>query len=308
MPKLLRYLCGMALVLGALEGAFRLRERELAACGDRILTKAAVLDRQGPVEVLFFGTSRSWDAISPRLFTEELEHLRPGLTLRGFNLAVTSATLETLESLAGRFARRPGLRLAVIELSGPQLELARPAADEEKSAITAFAERHLRLIRYRSALRGESLERLPELLFYPRRMDGSEILLVDQLRAAASIREARAEPVDLAPLRPAPLPAGAPSADPRAARLLAVGRLLRASLPVVFVVPPIQGGEPAMRPYAAALAVEFPVWDFGAAPLPPSAFRDTTHLDRAGRALFSRMLAAELARADLLPSPVSRRE
>src|SRR5260221_1773346 len=200
--KLVRYLLGLAAVLGGVEAAFRIWEPAFASCGDRVLTKAAILDQQGEVEALFFGTSRSWDAISPRLFAAELAELQPGLRLRGFNLAVTSATLETLESLARRFAGRPGLRLAVLELSGMQLELGRTAAAEE-DAITAFAARHLRLIEYRSALRGESLERLPELLFYPRRMDGSEILLVDQLAAAAGIAEARAAPADLSRLRPA---------------------------------------------------------------------------------------------------------
>src|SRR5207247_1746669 len=102
----------------------------------------------------------------------------------GFDLAVTSSTLETLEMLARRFGARPGVRLAVVELSGPQLELARPEPSPPVDAVSDFAARHSRLIEYRAALRGESLERLPELLFYPRRMDGSEILLGDQLAAA----------------------------------------------------------------------------------------------------------------------------
>ena len=110
MKKLLSYAAGVAAALGLIEGAFRLWQPAFAACGDRILTKAAVLDRHDRVDVLFYGTSRFWDAISPRLYAEELS----APDVRGFNLAVTSATLETLEMLAARFAARPGVRLAVV--------------------------------------------------------------------------------------------------------------------------------------------------------------------------------------------------
>jgi hypothetical protein len=89
--------------------------------------------------------------------------------------------------------------------------------------------------------------------------------------------------------------------------MLAVGRLLRASAPVVFVVPPIQKAEPQIRPYVTVLAKEFPVWDFADAPLAPAMFRDTTHLSKEGRALFSRLLAMETARSGLMPASVSRR-
>src|SRR5262249_235481 len=161
-------------------------------------------------------------------------------------------------------------------------------------------------IEYRAALRGESMERLPELLFYPRRMDGSEILLSDQLAAAFGEIEPRAAQIDLRPFHPAPA-SEPPTADPRADRMLPLRPLLRRPAPVVSVVPPIQKAEPHLRPYVSAIAREFPVWDFGDAPLPPPMFRDTTHLSKEGRALFSRLLATETVRAGLMPV-FSRRE
>jgi hypothetical protein len=300
--RLRNYVIGVLALLGAIEGAFRLWSPAFAACGDRILTKAGVLDRHDRVDVLFYGTSRFWDAVSPRLYAQESS----APEMRGFNLAVTSSTLETLEMLARRFAPRPDVRLHIVELSGPQLELARPEQPSPPDAVADFAARHSRLIEYRAALRGESLERLPELLFYPTRMDGSEILLADQLEAAFGRPEPRAPQIDLRPFQPAvrsePL-----TPDPRAERMLAVGRLLRVSAPVVFVVPPIQKAEPHLRPYVTVLAKEFPVWDFSDAPLPAPMFRDTTHLSKEGRALFSRLLAVETARTGLLPASVSRR-
>lgn len=301
MKKLLRYAFGVLAVLGSIEGAFRLWEPAFAACGDRILTKAAVLDRQDRVDVLFYGTSRFWDAVSPRLYARKLP---APPDVRGFNLAVTSSTLETLEMLARRFANRPGVRLNVVELSGPQLELQTPEPAAPADPVADFAARHSRLIAYRAALRGESLERLPELLFYPKRMDGSEILLSEQLFPETDPAE-WVQPL-IAPARPAAV-SGPATDDPRAERMLAVGRLLRQSAPVVFVVPPIQKAEPHIRPYVVALAKEFPVWDFADVAMPASSFRDTTHLSKQGRAEFSRMLAAETDRAGLLTANLSSR-
>src|SRR5438105_4177459 len=52
--RLLRFVLGVAAVIAALEVAFRLGEPAIGASGHRVLTKAALLDAQGPVEVLFF--------------------------------------------------------------------------------------------------------------------------------------------------------------------------------------------------------------------------------------------------------------
>src|SRR5437660_876930 len=88
--RLLRFVIGLAAVLAAIEISFRVWEPAIAASGNRVLTKAALLDAHGPLEVLFFGTSQSWDDVSPRLFSAQLEQLQPDLRARGFSLAVTS--------------------------------------------------------------------------------------------------------------------------------------------------------------------------------------------------------------------------
>jgi hypothetical protein len=289
MPRLLRFVLGTCAVLALAEGAFRLFAVEVSACASRAGTKAALLDKQGRVEVLFFGTSRLWDGISPRTFSAAF----PGV--RAFSLAASGASLGTLETLAKRFAHRPGLRLVFVELSSPQLDLA-PSQEAPPTGLEAMAARHSMLIRSRGALRGESLERLPGLLFYPRRLDGSELHFADQLAAILGRPPSGAEAPDL---RPAPLPAVAAAQDPSARRLLAVGRELRAaSVEVVFVVPPLEACEPAqdMGAAAAALSPEFPVWNYQRAPLPAQDFLDCGHLNERGRLAFSHALAAEAAR------------
>jgi hypothetical protein len=346
MQRLLRFVFGVAAVLAGLEVAFRLGERAIAASGHRVLTKVAILDAQGPVETLFFGSSQSWDAISPRLFSARLEQLQPGLRARGFNLAVTSSTLETLEWLARRYAHRAGLRLAVIEVSEPQLQSGLLPWEEPAQTprgaeewIEDFAARHACLVRHRGALRGESLERLPGLLFFAPRLDGSEVLVPEQLAAAwgrtgslpAALPEVNAVHFPDGEVNAVHMPERAVNAvhmvdgevnavhfasaasgtDPRALRLISIASMLReGGASVAFIVPPLQPGmrTGALRTLLPSLARAAPVWDFSAADIPEEMFRDPSHLNPRGRALFSAALAAEASRAGLLGAGLARRE
>jgi hypothetical protein len=299
MAKLLRYVAGTCAVLALAEGAFRVFSVELSASVSRAGAKAALLDKQGRVEVLFFGTSRLWDGISPRTFSAAF----PGV--HAFSLAASGAKLGSLEALAKRFAHRPGLRLAFVELSSPQLDPS-PSEEAAPTGLEAVAARHSSLVANRGALRGESLERLPGLLLYPRRLDGSEIHFGEQVAAilgrrppqVAEFPELHKAGTPYVKLRAASPTDGA-LRDRSVARLLSVGRELRAaSVAVVFLVPPLNCEPPEdVSAAASALSAEFPVWSYQRAPLPAEAFRDCGHLNARGRAAFSRSLAAETARA-----------
>jgi hypothetical protein len=297
--RLLLYLGGVCAALALVEGAFRVFEREISASASRVETKAALLEKQGPVEVLFFGTSRFWDGIAPRRFAAAF----PGL--RAFSLAASGAKLPTLESEAGRFAGRPGLRLAVIELSAPQLDPGAPP-DTPAGEVEGVAAGWLKLVAHRAALRGESLLRLPQLLLFARWMDGSEVRFVDQIASLLGRGQTDAPRLDL---RPAPVEPSPSGPGPLASRLAAAGRRLRgAGAEVVFVMPPLLSCEPAedVGPIAASLAREFPVWDYRAAALPRGAFRDCSHLDRSGRISFTQLLAVQAARDGLLHAHAGR--
>ena len=299
MRRLLLYAAGVCGALAVAEGAFRVLEADFAASADRIAWKAALLDKQGRVDVLFFGTSRSWDAIAPRQFASSF----PGT--RAFSMATSAARLEDLEVLTARFARRPGLRLTFVELSRPQLDEAPPPAPPA-SGIAAAAERSLKLVAHREALRGESLARLPGLLLFPRRLDGSETHLFDQMAAFAGWSPQVPASIGA---RPEPIaPSGAP-ADPRAARLQVVGRAFRdAGAKLVFLLPPVRTCEQPEEVGAIAgeLAREFHVWDYRAAALPQDAWRDCGHLNARGRALFTQALAEEAARSGWMSSMAGR--
>lgn len=315
--RLATYVLGTALVLAAFEGAVRAREPLFAAASHRVLTKAALLDQKGAVEVLFFGTSRTWDGVSPRLFADDFAELR-GYRVTGFNLASTSSSLDTLEYLARRFAGRPGLALSVVEISLPQIE-SRPlawapsAADERgvEERLASLAASSVKLIQHRTFLHGENLARLPALLFFAPALDGSEIKVVDQLAAALGRPEARA-------------PASAPwtprihrrrdgAADAALLeRMREVGRALQThGARVLFVIPPLAAGHTPREDWselAGALAEDLGTLaiDYTALGLPDDLFRGTSHLAARGRALYTRSLAEQIAHAGLLVKGVSQ--
>lgn len=286
--RLLQYAAGVVATLALLECAFRCFEADLAASASRVATKEALLGKQGAVQVLFLGTSRFWDAIAPRRFAAAF----PGS--RAFSLATSGAKLETLEEAAARCAGRPGLRVAFIELSRPQLDPASPPPPAP-SGPEGLAARASKLIEHRAALRGESLLRLPALLLFPRRMDGSEVSFADHL---AALRGGGDERAPEGSPSPAPVEASRSPPNDAARRMEAVGDRFRAAgVEAIFVLPPILPCEPPedVAALAAFLASRFPVWDYRSA-LPPSAFRDCSHLNRDGRASFSDALARQALR------------
>jgi len=292
--RLLSYVAAVALAVASIECAFRALEADVAASSSRIATKEALLTKQGPVQILFLGTSRFWDAIEPRRFADAF----PGA--RAFNLAASGAKLPTLEEVAARCARRPGLRVAFIELSGPQLDREAPSPPAP-SALEALAARVSKLIEHRAALRGESLLRLPGLTLFATRLDGSEVTFADQLASWLGYSSPE-KPGDTIRVSEAPatftvrIPAGnvpERAAEAPRGRAAVADRSRAAGVDPLFALPPIllcerEPDEAAV--VAASLGSRFAVWDYRAA-LPPQAFRDCSHLNRAGRAAFSEALA-----------------
>ncbi len=325
--RLCAFAFSVAVLVAAGEAFVRGHEAAFAAATNRALAKAAILDRHGPVDVIFFGTSRMQDGVAPRLFSEELERLVPGEPVTAFNLAFTSSSLESLEALAARYGHRPGLRLAVIELSGPQLENGPPVWEgspppgtDVEGRLTGWLHAHVRLLADRQSLVSDNLVRLPSLLWFGGAMDGSETRVLDQLLAFLGRRERAPTDVDPSAWTPRRF-TGLPLGEGQGADGLLVERLARLAHAfaghAVFVVPPYTRAYedprergPAMKALFAALAARSgaEVWDYSDLDLPRRWFRGKSHLNREGRAVFSTMLAREVARAGLLRPAEPRAE
>jgi hypothetical protein len=318
--RLLLFVSGLAAVAVSLEWQVRAHEPVFAAATNRALAKAALLDAHGPVDVLFFGTSRLQDGVSPEVFSAALGEP----TVSAFNLAFTSSSLPSLERLAQRYADRPGLRLVFLELSTPQLENGGPVWEESapvgqdvEGRLTSWVHGEVRTIAHRQAFVEDNVVRLPALLWFAPALDGSETRVADQLAAFLGHREPRPEGFDpqaWEPVRWSPGDAvvgdGPPLPDARVDRLAGLAQDYRAhGVRTVFVVPPLtQRFEPAeerghaMKSLFARLAKASgaEVWDYSSLPLPDRFFRGESHLNRRGRASLSEALAREAKLEGLL--------
>src|SRR5690349_15371017 len=103
MKRLAWFLIGVFVLLAALELFERRHSALFTAATHRGLTKAAMFDRHERVNILFLGSSRTQDGVSPDLVTRALQRIAPDLGEQpGFNAAFTGSSLGMLVSLAPR--------------------------------------------------------------------------------------------------------------------------------------------------------------------------------------------------------------
>jgi hypothetical protein len=315
--RLVWFLGGVLVLLAALEGFERSHSALFAATTHRGLTKVAMFDRHPRVNVLFLGSSRTQDGVSPDLASRALHEIAPALgDVSGFNAAFTGSSLGALVSLVPRFDGRSDLRVAVIELSEPQIFNEAAPWDEPTRVLVTLEDRladaiqHVAIVRYRKALIGANLGRLPSLLAAPS-MSGWETKGTEQFASWMGRREARATGFDLTRWRPEVFPATTGAVrvndDERAVanQLAALAAHFRTrGVTPIFAVPPLSASEReapernALRSLFAEVARrgQCEVWNFATVDVPDAFFRDVSHLNREGRAQYSEALAHELAR------------
>jgi hypothetical protein len=315
--RLALFLGGLLVLLASLECLVRWKEPLFAAASHRALAKAAMLEQRPRVDILYLGTSRTQDGVSPDLVTRSLQEIAPQLgKITGFNAAFTGSSLDALISLAQRFARRPGLRVLVVELSEPQL-LNGPApwkipdtpAVTLEDRLARVLSAKVYLVRYRSAFLLENLSRLQALLLFGPSLGGWETKGSDQVASWLGHKEKPATGFELARWQPkrlrpdAPLQRLTPVSDTQASRLSEIaGYYSGRGVRVVFVVPPVTHaftpvpGRETLDPLFAEVARRSgcEVWDFSSLDLPRALFHDPSHLSGEGRAHFSRALAVQL--------------
>jgi hypothetical protein len=315
--RLAWFIGGLLVLLVALELFERSHSVLFAAATHRGLTKVAMFDRHPTVNMLFLGSSRTQDGVSPDLVTRRLHDIAPELgPVTGFNAAFTGSSLGALVSLVPRFDGRADLRLVVIELSDPQIFNEAAPWDEPKRAVVTVEDRladamqHIAIVRYRKALIGANLGRLPALLAASS-MGGWETKGSEQLASWLGQREEQATAFDprmwrADVLSPAAKPVTLSHEESDVAdQLASLAAHFRAHGVVpVFAVPPLAASDldaperHGLQPLFAEVARrgQCEVWNFAPVELPDKFFRDVSHLNREGRAHYSDALAQEIAR------------
>jgi hypothetical protein len=313
------YVLGLALVLACAELVARAGERWLRAAADRVDFKLALLERHGPLSIVYVGTSRLNDGVDPARVASELSSLGSNGAWAGFNAAVPSSSLQILERVALDAAAHPGVRLELLELSVPQLVDAPGTAQAGPSASATLENRledllgRSALVRHRRALVAENWSRFWGVLTAPSQ-DGSEWFRTQALQAwlqsppnAAELRKAPFRAEDVAPA--AAPGALSPALEKAAEEYERIASALAAKgVRCIIVVPPVSGSWRAAEQVAdlKALRAEVarrtgvPIWDFSAADAEGSLFNGVRdHLSEKGRAHFSTALAQRLRAAEL---------
>ncbi|HVE83342.1 MAG TPA: hypothetical protein VND93_10865 [Myxococcales bacterium] len=316
LAKLGIYVLALLGVTAALELSCRRWQPLFRAASHRSLFKAALLERRLPQDIVFFGTSRTGEALRPGALVDELT-ARGAPPLSAYNVSTPFSSLDILQVVALRFSSAPGLKAAVIEISDDQLKRnALPWATDPLAGDADFDGRAAAWLQANSALFAErkvfvlnSLGRLAVVAFFGPSLDGTEEYGTDYVRAILG-RSRRYQPsafhaADCRPRPDGPLLAAA-GEDLAAERDIYAG-IARAfadrGVEVAFYVPAVRDpdlagdGRPARRAFSAALqaATGRPVWDFSDCRLPGDYFRDATHLSHLGGSHFSRFVARQMA-------------
>ena len=313
------FLIGFLVLVGAIEWGVRYNDSLFEAATHRALTKVAIFGRHPQVEVLFLGTSRTQDGVCPELASRAVQEKAPDLgPVPGFNAAFTGSSLEALLAIVPRLGFRDDLRLVVIELSEPQI-INEPASWEDAPSTPITLEEHLAhwmrifaIVRHRKAFLGEGIARLPALLVFGASLGGWETKGSQQIASWLGHKEPPANGFDASLWVPRRFPGEGPEQDLTSSqiavadRFAEVARRFRAGgIEVRFAVPPLSAAA-TNAPERRDLQTLFSevarrsgceVWDYSAARPPESLFKDAGHLNRDGRAHYSRALGERLAEA-----------
>lgn len=316
--RLSGFVLGLCLALGILECVVQRNTSLFEAASHRALAKVAMFEMHPTVNFLFLGTSRTQDGVSPDLITRTLSEIAPELgEVAGYNAAFTGSSLDALISLVPHFGFRSGLRVAVIELSDPQIFNESVPWEERPSQSVTLEDRlgdwmrGIHFVRFRKAFLSDNLGRLPALLIFGASLGGWETKGNQQVASWLGRREAPANGFDPALWVPELISPNQSrqeldsSNDAIATKLGTVAHQFQEhGIKVVFAVPPMSQNaqdspeRQALRPLFSEVVSRgrCEVWNFAALSLPEPMFRDRTHLGKAGRAHYSRALGIQLAK------------
>lgn len=275
---------------------------------DRIRLKSAMFKFRSPTEILFIGSSRFKDGISPKIVSEVFNKTE---TVRwsAFNGATTGTNMKRLEYFFNNTVVKSGLLIVIIEISLPQLRegtlgfnsKAEPRDFENKLQQTLSS--NLKISEYRKSFRLEHLMYVPAIVGASH-FEGSELfrkniipdLLSEDKFDLSEERLNKWQPVLIYPTE---------GEVTKGDRILdAFSRMsdlaFEKNVNLLFVIPPTinqrskkENTKKVLDLYQKISTVsKRPIYNYGNILIPESNFRDKdSHLNKEGRVIFSTVLA-----------------
>ncbi len=325
--RLAKFLVLMALVIGAVEIFVRANSENFFALSDKLLLKVEILERNPDTRVLCLGTSRFLDAIDERQFSSEIERLT-GKKIKVMNAATTGSQGARFEYFAEIAAKNPHLTHVILEADPPALQdgelnfpdhLSSAEPDESENPkfaaqvenrLQAWVIEHIAIAKYRKALRPATFEKLFVLatsdIIAPSAWSrkgilrnffvSSEVDITDQI-----IAEFRPEIITRESTS-APLEQLRPSVELK--HMQRISEIFAASdVEVIWVAPPVSKAKiksnhnSKYSDYYRYLAHKHgsQFYDYAGNSIDDHYLRDSTHLNAAGRFVFTAILAQDLA-------------
>lgn len=288
---------------------------------DKVKLKSAMFNFRDDTEVLFLGSSRFKDGISPKIVMSTLNNSQK-TKWTGFNGATTGTNIKRFEYFFNRIIEKKGLKLIVVEISIPQLtpgelrfDSQDPPTDIEGQLQHVFSN-HLKIIDWRKSFRLENLKNAPAILA-ANYMEGSELyrsnvlkdFLSDDHFNFSSDLKRQWKPVTISPI------ANINLTDTLVSAIHLMSESAKKhDVDLLYVVPPLvndkqqkESSNEIINLYQEiANSTGRVILDYSRLPLPEYYFRDKdSHLNKEGRYYFSTTLSSEIISA-LTKSEVSQ--
>lgn len=275
---------------------------------DRARLKSAMFNFRDETEILFLGSSRSQDGISPKVIEQNLK----GSTIetwKGFNGSITGANIHRLKEIFDRTIEKEGLKLVVIEISVPQLNEQEIYTSTSTDSLDFEGQLHevvadkMKLIEWRKAFRMDNLKNAPAILAADQ-LEGSEFFRANALKDFFSSDEFELSVTQQEAWQPtkfAPIDSASSSASnvPKIINEL-TSKAQKLGVKTLLVIPPLVNKryETEHTPEVIQLYQEIAnatgktIINFSDAKVSESLFRDKdSHLNKEGRFVYSTMLA-----------------
>lgn len=332
--RLLLFVAFLLLALGVLEAFVRANGEYLEVLSDKTSMRIKVFERSpSDLGLLFIGTSRFVDCIDEPLFSRNLE-IRSGKTIRALNGATAGIGVKGIIRFAEAVSQRGGLRVVVLEASVPSLgkaavssetdtlkeDIAAPGQDESgygpriETALQGWLADRLGIVAQRKSLRPASAINL-FALYSGSVMDTTVWKRKGVLRELFSSSEPGVDEQQFSRIIPVVTSSGDAgievtegvdlSRDETLRNMEQLAGILAGSdTQVIWVAPPVTAAVAQQSESGETRAAAFrymayrygtPVFDYSQAAIPDDCFRDTSHLNKKGRILFSKLLARDLA-------------
>ena len=275
---------------------------------ERVKLMSAMFNYRSDTEILFLGSSRFKDGISPSVVMDNInDSLKTDW--KGFNGAITGADIYQLDYFFKRAIHKKGLKILVIEMSLPQLNadipphtIHQPPTDLEGNIQQVLSE-NLRLARWRKSFRLENLKNIPAILAADQ-LDGSELYRTNILGDFISNDSFKIDGELKRQWKPTVIRPVLISDEGSHEALKIFDNIAKTSrqagVDILFVVPPLVNSsnmnettQDILTLYQQiAYKTGTPIVNFSGLDLSENLFRDQdSHLNKEGRFVFSTMLS-----------------